>query len=464
MKFSDLGLAESLVLAVQAEGYETPTKIQEAAIPPVLAGRDLFGCAQTGTGKTAAFALPTLQRLSQADVRVNGRGRKTRCLVLAPTRELALQIHESFVVYGRNTKLRSTAIFGGVGQNPQVRALNQGVDILIATPGRLLDLMQQGFVDLGHVQTLVLDEADRMLDMGFARDLKRIVAKVPKQRQTLFFSATMPETIRILAAEWLHDPVDVRVTPVSSTVELIRQSVIFVDQKAKSRMLVDWLQSTACERTLVFTRTKHGADKVVRQLMQAGILADAMQGNKSQNARQRALARFKSSKPVVLVATDIAARGLDVDNVSHVVNFDLPHDPEDYVHRIGRTGRAGATGAAVSFCGHDERALLKSIQRLTRREIVIDAFAGTPGNAPHVLDALPLDSEPDPRDQVAHGQRRRPRPTGASSRPGQTSRAGQPQRPGQSQRPGKRDATGTANAADSKGRRRRRKPASRAGV
>jgi ATP-dependent RNA helicase RhlE len=372
MKFEDLGLAEPLLRAVAAQGYSATTPIQAEAIPPVLEGRDVFGCAQTGTGKTAAFALPTLQRLSRKEVRVNGRGRKIRALVLAPTRELALQICESFQVYGRHMKIRQTVIFGGVGQSPQVRALNAGVDVLIATPGRLLDLMQQGFVDLAHVETLILDEADRMLDMGFIHDLRRIVAKVPKQRQTLLFSATMPAEIRELAKEWLTDPIDVRVAQSATTVDKIQQSVFFIDQSSKLRLLTHWLQQTPWTRALVFTRTKHGADKVAKSLVRSGIEADAFHSNKSQSARQRVLQRFKSPKPLVLVATDIAARGLDIDHISHVVNFDLPVDAENYVHRIGRTGRAGADGIAVSFCDRGERSALQAIQRMTRRQLAVE--------------------------------------------------------------------------------------------
>jgi ATP-dependent RNA helicase RhlE len=372
MRFEDLGLAEPLLRAVRTQGYSSTTKIQAAAIPSILEGRDVLGCAQTGTGKTAAFALPTLQRLSRNECRVQGRGRKIRCLVLAPTRELALQICESFQTYGRHTAARHTAIYGGVGQSPQVRALNQGVDVLIATPGRLLDLMQQGFVDLSHVEILILDEADRMLDMGFIHDLRRIVERIPRKRQTLLFSATMPPAIRTLADQWLTDPVDVRVTPASVTVETIQQSVFFVAQKQKLQLLTHWLRKTPRSRTLVFTRTKHGADRVARSLMKAGIEADAFHSNKSQSARQRVLIRFKEPRPLVLVATDIAARGLDINDVSHVVNFDLPVDAENYIHRIGRTGRAGAAGVAVSFCDHDERSNLQAIQRLTRQILAIE--------------------------------------------------------------------------------------------
>ncbi len=392
MKFEDLGLAESLLRAVRTQGYQAPSKIQAAAIPPVLEGRDVLGCAQTGTGKTAAFALPTLHRLSRVECRVNGRGRKIRALVLAPTRELALQICESFQVYGRHTQVRQAVIYGGVGQSPQVRALNAGVDVLIATPGRLLDLMQQGYVDLAHVEVLILDEADRMLDMGFIHDLKRIVAKVPSSRQTLLFSATMPPEIRSLAGQWLRDPVEVRIASATPTVEAIQQSVYFVDQRQKLQLLTHWLKETAWSRTLVFTRTKHGADKIVKSLVKSGIEADAFHSNKSQSARQRVLARFKSPQPLVLVATDIAARGLDVDNVSHVINFDLPSETENYVHRIGRTGRAGAEGVAVSFCDAAERSTLQAIQRLTRQTLAVEECPACLPPPPASRPAAPVHS------------------------------------------------------------------------
>lgn len=372
MKFEDLGLAEPLLRAVATRGYTSTTKIQAAAIPPILDSRDLLGCAQTGTGKTAAFALPILHRIGKVECHVKGRGRKIRTLVLAPTRELALQICESFQVYGRYTTVRQVAIFGGVGQSPQVRALNKGVDVLIATPGRLLDLMQQGHVDLSHVEVLILDEADRMLDMGFIHDLKRIVERVPRHRQTLLFSATLPPAIRALASQWLTDPVDVHIAPATVTVDTIRQSVFFVDQKQKLKLLTHWLQETPWTRTLVFTRTKYGADKIVKSLVKSGIAADAFHSNKSQSARQRVLLRFKAPQPLVLVATDIAARGLDINDVSHVVNFDLPGDADSYIHRIGRTGRAGAAGVAVSFCDHGERASLQAIQRLTRQTLPVE--------------------------------------------------------------------------------------------
>jgi ATP-dependent RNA helicase RhlE len=368
MSFSDLNLSPGLLRAVCDAQYETATPIQLQAIPLVLAGHDLFGCAQTGTGKTAAFALPILQRLSQA---APERFRRIRALVLAPTRELVSQIVASFRKYGRHTGLRHTAIFGGVSQQPQAKALRQGVDILVATPGRLLDLMTQGLVDLGSIEILTLDEADQMLDMGFIHDLKRIVARVPRQRQTLLFSATMPPEIRRLAQDWLRDPRQVSVAPASTPAARVEQSVYFVDRGNKARLLAHYLRDQAAQRALVFTRTKHGADKLVRVLERSGIKAAAIHGNKTQNARERALAQFKSQHPPVLVATDIASRGLDIDAVSHVINFDLPMTAEIYVHRIGRTARAGAAGIAVTFCDREERSMLRDIERLTRQRLPV---------------------------------------------------------------------------------------------
>ncbi len=363
MNFDALGLAEPILRAVTAEGYTVPTPIQSKAIPHVLAGSDLLGCAQTGTGKTAAFALPILHRLAAGQTNQNGHaatpgagGRaKLRALILAPTRELASQIADSFHAYGRNLRLRHTVIFGGVSQHHQVKALKAGIDTLIATPGRLLDLMNQGFVDLRGIEIFVLDEADRMLDMGFMPDIRRIIKQIPTKRQTLMFSATMPPDIRQLADTILNKPVSVAVNPVASTVEKITQAVYFVQRKDKPALLTHLLKANGMGRTLVFTRTKHGADKVVKHLDKAGIRAAAIHGNKSQNNRTRALAQFKSKAPPVLVATDIASRGIDVDEISHVVNFDMPDVPETYVHRIGRTARAGASGIALSFCDHEER-------------------------------------------------------------------------------------------------------------
>ncbi|HOA74669.1 MAG TPA: DEAD/DEAH box helicase [Phycisphaerae bacterium] len=368
MKFEEFRLTEPVVRAVLAEGYTRPTPIQAKAIPHVMQGRDVLGCAQTGTGKTAAFALPILHRLSHGRPRTP-HGRPIRALILAPTRELAAQIGDSFHAYGRHTPLRSAVIFGGVSQHPQTRALREGVDILVATPGRLLDLMEQGFVDLRAVESLVLDEADRMLDMGFIRDIRKIVAQVPARRQTLLFSATMPADIRALADTILHEPVFVQAAAVSSTAETIQQAVYFVEKRQKPAMLAHLLRTSAIKRALVFTRTKHGADVVARHLSRAGIRAEAIHGNKSQNARVRAITQFKSDRPPVLVATDIAARGLDIDEISHVINYDLPNVPETYVHRIGRTGRAGASGRAMSFCDSSERPFLRDIERLIARTI-----------------------------------------------------------------------------------------------
>ena len=369
MTFEDLGLNAALLKAVASEGYQTPTPIQQQAIGHVLAGRDLLGVAQTGTGKTAAFAMPILQRLAQGDAGQRGaRGRKARTLVLAPTRELATQIADSFSRYGRHTGLRRAVIYGGVSQNPQVKAVRDGVDILVATPGRLLDLMQQGVVRLDGIEVLVIDEADRMFDMGFVRDIRKIVAKLPTRRQTLLFSATMPEDVRQLASSVLSNPVRVQVEAQSCAAELVEQSVYFVTKKNKLTLLKHVIERLAMTRTIVFTRTKHGADRVARHLAKVGIRAEAIHGNKTQNARQRALANFKSDRPPVLVATDVAARGLDIDEVSHVVNYDLPEVPETYVHRIGRTGRAGATGMAVSFCDHEEREHLRAIEKLLRKK------------------------------------------------------------------------------------------------
>jgi ATP-dependent RNA helicase RhlE len=373
MMFRALGLAEPLLRAVAGEGYTIPTPIQSEAIPHVIAGHDLLGCAQTGTGKTAAFALPVLHRLSLATAAAKkGRGRPIRALILSPTRELAAQIGESFQAYGRHTALRSTVVYGGVGQRPQTRALEHGVDVLIATPGRLLDLMNQGFVDLSRVEVFVLDEADRMLDMGFMPDVRRIIAKLPARRQTLMFSATMPEPIAKLASSILSDPVRVRIAPVKATTRLTEQSVFFVAKQRKMDLLAEYLTTRAVTRALIFTRTKHGADRVARQLIRAGIPANAIHGDKSQSARQRALADFKASRTDVLVATDIAARGIDVEGISHVMNFDLPNEPETYIHRIGRTGRAGATGVAVSLCAEDERGHLRAIEQLTGRPLPVE--------------------------------------------------------------------------------------------
>jgi len=365
--FDHLGLSAPLLRALAGEGYTVPTPIQSQAVPHVLAGRDLFGCAQTGTGKTAAFALPLIERML-ANPHKPG-PRRCRTLVLAPTRELAGQIHQSFLAYGRHAGIKAAVIYGGVGQQSQANAMMHGVDVLVATPGRLLDLVGQRLVDIRSVEFFVLDEADRMLDMGFIHDMRKIVAMLPTERQTLFFSATLPAEVRQLANSMLRDPLEVKTTPQATPAETVSQSVYFVPKGEKRAMLVKILREQREGRVIVFTRTKHGADKLHRDLDKAGIPAAAIHGNKSQNQRERALAAFKSPRPPVLIATDIAARGIDVDHVSHVVNFELPHEPETYVHRIGRTGRAGQTGEAVSFCDHEERPRLKAIEKLLRRTI-----------------------------------------------------------------------------------------------
>ncbi len=389
MSFQHLNLIEPLLRALNEEGYTTPTPIQEQAIPILLERKDLLGCAQTGTGKTAAFALPLLQLMCEdAAAAIDGPGesfvhrggpRPIRALILTPTRELAIQIDESFAAYGRHTGLRHTVIFGGVPQNAQVQALRQGVDILVATPGRLLDLSEQKLLNLKDIRYFVLDEADRMLDMGFIHDVRKILTKLPAKRHSLFFSATMPPEIQKLAGSILVNPSKVEVTPVSSTADTIQQSIYFVDKKDKRSLLLHVLKGSEIPTALVFTRTKHGADKVAQGLARAGIRAEAIHGNKSQNARQRALENFKSRQTRILVATDIAARGIDIDELTHVINFELPNVPETYVHRIGRTGRAGASGTALSFCDLDEKEFLRDIQKLIARQIPVVE------DHPHVL-------------------------------------------------------------------------------
>jgi ATP-dependent RNA helicase RhlE len=368
--FTELKLSAPLLQALAAEGYQMPTPIQAQAIPPLLEGRDLLGIAQTGTGKTAAFALPLMQRLTSTERRAASR--QVRALVLTPTRELCVQILESFRTYGRHLRLSRAAVYGGVSQGPQVHALSRGVDVLVATPGRLLDLMNQGHVRFDLLEAFVLDEADRMLDMGFIEPVKRITAKLPRDRQTLLFSATMPQAVAGLAASLLKQPVRVEVTPVATTAERIRQRVHFVEKANKRALLQHLLGDRAITRALVFTRTKHGANKVAGQLDRAGFRADAIHGNKSQNARQRALEDFRSGRVRVLVATDIAARGIDIDGITHVINFDLPNEPESYVHRIGRTARAGNEGVAISFCDAEERAFLRDIEKTIRQQIAVD--------------------------------------------------------------------------------------------
>lgn len=369
MQFESLNLIDPILKALKEEGYTVPTPIQAQAIPLILNGNDLLGCAQTGTGKTAAFAIPILQLAYNS--RPNEKRRKIRALVVTPTRELAIQIDESFRAYGRHTGLKSTVIFGGVTQNPQVEVLRNGVDVLIATPGRLLDLMNQGHLSLRDVEFFVLDEADRMLDMGFVHDVRKLLAVLPQKRQSLFFSATMPPEIVKLASTILRNPSKVTVTPVSSTVDIINQQIYFVDKGNKNALLVDLLKDQNIKTALVFTRTKHGADKVVKVLKRYDITAEAIHGNKAQNARQRALTNFKAQTTRVLVATDIAARGIDVDELEYVINFELPNIPETYVHRIGRTGRAGAKGTAISFCDAEEKAYLRDIEKLISKRIPV---------------------------------------------------------------------------------------------
>jgi ATP-dependent RNA helicase RhlE len=435
--FKSLGLSAPILEALAAEGYTTPTPIQAKAMPHVLAGRDLFGCAQTGTGKTAAFALPLIERL-MADRR-EVQPHRCRVLVLAPTRELASQIHDSFRAYGKHAKLKCTVIYGGVNQKPQAAAMQRGVDVLVATPGRLLDLIQQRLVDIRSVEYLVLDEADRMLDMGFIHDVRKIVAQVPKKRQTLFFSATLPAEVRQLAETMLHDPLEVKTAPQATPAETVEQSVFLLPQKQKKHLLIHLLKHEGMARVIVFTRTKHGANKLQRDLEKAGIRAAAIHGNKSQNQRELALSSFKSQRPPVLIATDIAARGIDVDQVTHVVNFELPHEPETYVHRIGRTGRAGFTGAAVSFCDREERPRLTAIERLLRKQI--PERTDLPADLPK---ADPAEERGDARPRAQTGRR------GERGRRSETGRRAETGRHAESGRPGRNKPA--------KGRRSKSKP------
>jgi ATP-dependent RNA helicase RhlE len=425
MLFSELGLLPALESAVASEGYVEPTPIQARAIPHVLAGRDLLGLAQTGTGKTAAFALPILQRLTKQQP--TGRLRPIRCLVLTPTRELAAQIQESFTTYGKHLTLRSFVIFGGVGMEAQKQALRAGMDVLVATPGRLLDLAGQGLVELKALEVFVLDEADRMLDMGFIHDVRKVIRLLPRHRQTLFFSATMPREAQELADQLLKNPETVAVVPPATTAERVDQEAFFVEKGDKRALLVDVLRDTAMRRVLVFSRTKHGANRIAEHLVKAGIGAEAIHGNKSQNARERALAGFKAGKTRVLVATDIAARGIDIDDVTHVVNFDVPEVPEAYVHRIGRTARAGAAGMALTFCDADERLDFRAIEKLIRQDIPI-------------VEGHPYES----RVPFSNG----PRPVAAS--------AGQP---GGRRDHGRRDLPSGGGGGNGQRNRRRRRPA-----
>ena len=421
--FQALGLSEPLLRAVSAEGYTTPTPVQEQSIPPLLAGRDVLGVAQTGTGKTAAFALPVLQIMSRN--RPQGK-RKIRALVLSPTRELAAQIDERFDAYSEHLDIRHKVIFGGVNQNPQVRALQKGLDILVATPGRLLDLINQGHIDITHVEFFVLDEADRMLDMGFIHDIKKVLKLLPKRRQNLLFSATMPSSIANLAGSFLHDAIKVDITPEEVTVDRIDQKIMFLRKADKRRLLVKIIKQERVECGIVFTRTKHGANRLVKQLDQIGISAAAIHGNKSQGARTKALAGFKSGSIPILVATDIASRGIDVDGVTHVFNYDLPNEPESYVHRIGRTARAGKTGVAYGFCDDTESGYLVGIQQLIGKEIPVDS-----SHEFHFIGAIPKPGQKPGKIKDPNApkkkQRNRNRPRG-----GQGRNSGQQQRSGQS--------------------------------
>jgi len=403
--FAGLGLAEPIQRALDTRNHIIPTPIQARAIPELMAGRDLLGIAQTGTGKTAAFALPILDRLSRTHKR--SQPRSPRALILAPTRELAIQIGDEFRAYGRHLPLRHTVIFGGVGQRPQVVALSRGIDIVVATPGRLLDLIGQGELSLAKAEFLVLDEADRMLDMGFVRDVRKIVATMPKTRQSLLFSATMPGEIAKLSAEMLFNPVRVEVTPQSTPIERIAQSVHHVAAADKLALLGRILSDPALARVIVFSRTKHRANRIAEQLTRTGVESEAIHGNKSQTARQRALARFKAGEVRVLVATDIAARGIDIDNVSHIVNFELPNEPESYVHRIGRTARAGAEGTAVSFCDPAERDYLRDIERLTRTRLTVVGHEPAAAPSPRPQPKAPRDGARPERKLTAKARNRR---------------------------------------------------------
>ncbi len=473
--FNDLGLIEPILKALQEEGYTHPTPIQAQAIPHLIKGRDLLGCAQTGTGKTAAFAIPILQEMHERGIGAQGGKRPIKVLILTPTRELAIQIGESFAAYGRHLKLRHTVIFGGVGQKPQTDALQRGVDTVIATPGRLLDLMGQGYVHLNDLDIFVLDEADRMLDMGFIHDVKKVIAKLPQKRQTLFFSATMPPEIAKLANSILTEPVKVEVAPVSSTADTIDQHMFFVDRTDKNKLLLHLLQGDAIREALIFTRTKHGANKVAKVLTQAGIGAEAIHGNKSQTARQNALKNFKEGKIRALVATDIAARGIDIDGLTHVINFDIPNIPETYVHRIGRTGRAGASGKALSFCDHEEKAFLRDITRLIKRDIPVVT------DHPYVMVGGPKKAEPEvreprqprgpgrgqrpqrneqPREQRSQGQQREQRPRQEERR--SAAPAGAPQGEGRSRsnrrKRSRRPGQGSGEGRTSTGQEQRQAP------
>lgn len=417
LQFNDLGLAEPLLRSLTYKGYITPTPIQAQAIPPILLGKDVLGCAQTGTGKTAAFALPVLHRLTTSPLPER---RVIRALILVPTRELANQVVDSFRTYGHHTDLRYTVVFGGVGQNTQVRALRQGVDVLVAAPGRLLDLMDQGFIDLRHVETFILDEADRMLDMGFIKPIQQVVQKLPAKRQNLMFSATMAPAIRSLADKILRQPVAVSVAPAATTADKVSQSVYFVERDEKLDLLLRVLAQPSAERVIVFSRTKHGADRLVRHVLRHGGTALAIHGNKAQRQRERALEAFREGRAKVLIATDVAARGIDVDGITHVVNYDIPNEPDSYVHRIGRTARAGATGQAVSFCDRSERAFLRDIEKLTKQTIAVAQEKPFAGQATPMLGPVPK-FQPHAPARPSNARRpdgNRPQPKGNKPQPG----------------------------------------------
>ena len=424
MTFQELNLIPALLNAIKEQGYTVPSPIQEQAIPPLLEGRDLIGCAQTGTGKTAAFALPILQNLAEKG------GKGIRALILTPTRELAVQIYDSFKDYGVHLWLKSTVVYGGVRQGTQVRALEKGVDILIATPGRLTDLMNQGFIDLSHVETFVLDEADRMLDMGFINDIRKVQKSLPEERQTLLFSATMPTEIEHLAHSMLRDPVTIKVSPVTSTVEAINQWVYYVDKDNKKLLLRQIIKDPSMKNALVFTRTKHGADRVVKELAAGGIQAVAIHGDKRQGARQEALFRFKSGMVKVLVATDIAARGIDVPLLSHVINYNVPEEAETYIHRIGRTGRAGSGGHAITLCCYDELSHMQAVERVIKKQL------------PEKVSDFPMEivweTEKPPRvSRVKKAQK----PSGASSLPEKRQQDNQPKSAKKNAAPDRADTT-----------------------
>jgi ATP-dependent RNA helicase RhlE len=449
--FTGLKLAQPLLRAIADEGYTTPSPIQGKAIPPLMEGRDLLGVAQTGTGKTAAFSLPLLHRLDGAgDEAGRPHSRQPRALILAPTRELAGQIVDSLKSYSRHMKIRTAVVFGGVSIKPQIKTMNSGVHILVATPGRLLDLMNQGFVQLDKVEYFILDEADRMLDMGFQHDVKKIAAKVPARRQTMMFSATMPKTVQGLANSLLDDPVRVEVAPAATTAEKVEQKVLFVAKDNKRNLLGNLLEDAAIERVLVFTRTKHRANRVAKHLVDMGITADAIHGNKAQNARQRALDGFKKGSIRVLVATDIAARGIDVDGVTHVINFELPNEPESYVHRIGRTARAGADGIAISFCDHEERGYLRDIEKTIRQTVTV--MEDHPWHAPDVATSTQKPEAPGGR-RAQQGRKK----SFGGQKPGQGRGQSQGQKQGQSQ--GQKDG-----AKPGQRRRRARRPSRPTGM